>query len=102
MDVDIDRTDARSLVTVTGDMDANTAYDAYLALVTEAEAGSSTVVVDLGGVGFMDSVGLGMLVRARSELETSYESRLQLRNPSQQVARLLSLTALTAEFDTAD
>lgn len=99
MELNIERSGTAATVVVSGDLDADHAYDAYIAAVTEAEAGANTVVVDVSGVGFIDSTGLGMLVRTRDDLINLYESKLVLRNPSPNVGRLLDLTALRAEFD---
>lgn len=93
--VDIDD----DVVTVTGEVDVDSGYDLYVAVVDVAQAGAPKVVVDLSGVSFLDSVGLGMLVRCRDDLPRYYESSVELKDPSEPVRRLLDLTALTREFD---
>lgn len=53
-------------LTVAGEIDLSNAENLYKAL-TEALAPGAPVIVDLSGVGFMDSRGLAALVRARHE-----------------------------------
>jgi anti-anti-sigma factor len=51
------------------------------------------VVLDLSGVGFMDSTGLHVLVRLHRRVE-QVEGVLSVRDPSPQVRHLLELTGL--------
>lgn len=52
-----------------------------------------TVIVDLGGVEFIDSTGLSVLVRAQQQA-SELGVRFGLQNPRPQAHRLLSLTGL--------
>jgi anti-sigma B factor antagonist len=62
--------DGDTLLIVRGELDVNTAPQLREALVEAIGEGGCRVLVDLEGVGFIDSVGLGMLMaglkRARS------------------------------------
>ncbi|WP_375481653.1 STAS domain-containing protein [uncultured Jatrophihabitans sp.] len=89
---------AHALLTASGELDVETAYDVYLTALSQAQAGFSAVVLDLSEVTFIDSVGLGMLVRARDDLARDRTSQLRLRNPSDRVRRMLELTALLDQF----
>jgi anti-sigma B factor antagonist len=99
MDVQVDDGGSTPVVRVSGDMDADSAYDVYLAVVEQCERGGGSVVLDLADVGFMDSVGLGMLIRSRDDVQNRPGARLQLRNLGPRVQRLLQITALTTAFD---
>ena len=84
-----------------GDVDAASA----IALAEELElflaSGAGEVVIDLSGVGFMDSVGLRTLVRfLRRSIEDGWQ--LTLRSPRGQVRRLLERTNLLALFNVED
>lgn len=57
------------------------------------------VVLDLGGVGFIDSSGLGTLVRLLTSLRKA-QGDLKLCNLPQDVRKLLKLTSLISLFDT--
>ena len=94
----ITRVANESVVLIVGEVDVQTGYPLYLAALKEAEDGSARVVFDLAGVTFVDSVGLGMIIRSRDDLADRYESRLVLRNPSARVTSLLELTAMTGQF----
>ena len=79
-------------LTVTGEIDLSNAESLYKAL-TQALAPGSPVIVDLTGVGFIDSRGLGALVRARHEAVQADDTAVApiLVIPSEPVARLLEL-----------
>jgi len=59
---------------------------------------SDSLEVDLGGMTFMDSSGLGALVRLRTEAEIAGKN-VALINVSQSMARLLKVTGLQGLFD---
>ncbi len=54
----------KSVVAVAGDIDVYTAPQLDEALTALNDAGKNTIVVDLSGVEFLDSTGLGVLVKA--------------------------------------
>lgn len=53
--------------------------------------GVSTVIIDLRLVRFVDSSGLGALIAARTHADVT-GTRLLLRNPGNQLRRLMSIT----------
>jgi anti-anti-sigma factor len=77
-------------VRIAGEVDLDTAEQ----LAAGLEACHGTVVVDLAGVTFIDSSGLGTLVRARNRL-TSEGGGLLVAEPTERVRRLFELTGLT-------
>lgn len=91
------------LVEVSGEVDLHTAprlraaLDDAVAAVTppaQAPAGrAGAVLVDLAGVSFMDSTGLGELMAAHKALDRA-GGRLHLVVAAGRVARVLSLTGL--------
>ena len=60
---------------------------------------SRRIVLDLGGVTFMDSSGLGTIVGLYASAKSA-NCELQLLNLTQQIRRLLSLTHLLPLFET--
>lgn len=70
-------------------------------LTDALETATSTVVVDLGGVEFIDSTGLSVLVRAHQQA-TERGVEFGVRNPRAQAHRLLSLTGLEERLTIAD
>lgn len=99
MDITRDSTDdGAAVLRVTGDMDVDTAYrvpDEVAALFDDATP--RQVVLDLSGVTFLDSVGLGMLVRAQDEA-LAHDAGFRLLAPSDPVSRTLSITAMDTHF----
>lgn len=57
------------------------------------ESASATIIVDLGGVEFIDSTGLSVLVRAHQQA-SERGIGFGVQNPRSQARRLLSLTGL--------
>jgi anti-sigma B factor antagonist len=89
------------VATVTGDVDAAVAdrFRAELrAIVRDATArlGQADLVVDLSGVSFIDSSGLGALVNIYKEVHAGSGSATVVG--SRQVLRLFDLTQLNALF----
>jgi len=90
---------ASAVVRVTGDLDPHTAPQ----LETELQAcierdGLTEVVLDLAGVGFIDSAGLRVLLGVH-KLLGQVDGRLVLQSLSGPVQRLLELTRLNDEFE---
>lgn len=59
--------------------------------------GSPRVVIDMEGVTFVDSTGLGSVIAALKQIR-SKEGELRLANPNQQVRVVLELTTLDRVF----
>ncbi len=89
--------DTYSIVTVLGEVDLHTAPKVQYAIEKGAE-GVGAVVVDLGGVAFMDSTALSMFMRARESLEKK-DASLRLTAPSNAVQRIFAVTGFEDYFD---
>ena len=85
------------VVSVAGEVDLSTSPPLREAL-EQAVAQGPNVVVDLSGVTFLDSTGLGDLVRAR-ESALSLGGHLQLVLTQPRIRRVLEITGLDAVFD---
>ncbi|HEV7203521.1 MAG TPA: STAS domain-containing protein [Jatrophihabitans sp.] len=93
------RTGDTIVVAVGGEVDMLTApvvEKAAAAAVLEPDA--VRVVVDMTSVSFLDSTGLGALVRVR-ELAESNRTDLVLRDLSPEILRLFELVGLRTVFD---
>lgn len=92
-----DERDTATVLVVSGEVDVHTAQR-LRDEVKASEARDVPLVVDLSGVPFMDSTGLGVLVGALARSrETGH--RLVLCAVPSRTRRLLSLTGLDGEFD---
>jgi anti-sigma B factor antagonist len=65
------------------------------------EAGKKNVVVDLGGVQFMNSSGLGQLIAGVRAMKTA-GGDLKIANTSAKISALIKITKLTSIFETYD
>jgi anti-sigma B factor antagonist len=81
------------VVTPAGDLDLATAPALRETLIQLVTAGMVHVAVDLAGVAFIDSSGLGILATAAKRLEAA-NGRLAIRNPRPQAQQILELTGL--------
>jgi anti-sigma B factor antagonist len=70
-------------------------------LATLPHEGSTTVVLDLGGVQFMDSSGLRSLLEARKACMEGGRP-FAIARPSTPVARVLELVDLVGEFEVVE
>lgn len=59
--------------------------------------GVTTVVVDLSGVTFMDSTGIGALVESAGAVDDA-EGSFSISSPSRPVARLLEVAGLSEQW----
>lgn len=87
-----------TVVAPTGRLDvagAPALKDAITGLVKED--GSPRVVIDMEGVSFVDSTGLGSVIAALKQIR-SRQGELRLAAPNQQVRVVLELTTLDRVF----
>ena len=91
------RDDGVCVVRTAGDLDLAAAED-FIEVVRASLGRCTTVELDLGDVTFIDSSGLGALVRLRKEAEAGGAS-LRLTKVSAATDRLLRLTGLVDSFD---
>jgi len=84
---------------VRGEVDLHTAPKVQDAIERAAQTERvRAVVVDVGGVAFMDSTALSALVRSKESLE-KLEVSLRLAAPSKAVERIFSVTGFEDYFD---
>ena len=88
-------------LSVGGELDI-ASVDAFLDAARPCIAqGATTFAIDFGGVEFIDSSGLGALVRLHNECREA-DVRMRLENVPRSVARLLSVTGLDELFPETD
>ena len=84
-----------------GELDLASAPELERELREAEESGATRIVIDLGGLGFMDSTGLQALLRARKRASAAaYE--LVLRRGPHQVQRVFELTKTVDAFSFED
>lgn len=100
--VSTERSDSSARVVLTGELDIGTAGEAEQEIVAvETEGGASTLVLDLGGLTFMDSTGLRMLVAADARAREAGR-RLAIVKGPEAVQRVIELTGLDGKLDLVD
>ena len=87
----------RTVLNVVGEIDVYTAPELREELAVLQEAGPVHLVVDLTGVPFMDSTGLGVLVGALKRARTTGRD-LRLVIDQEKVLKVFRITALTQVF----
>jgi anti-anti-sigma factor len=88
-----------TVVAVGGELDLNTAPELLHALTRLVDEGRRTLIVDLAEVGFCDSSGLSVLVRARNRLD-QLGGVMVLACATPIVARVLEVSGLVEVFGT--
>ena len=91
-----------TVLTVTGDLVIGDAESTFKKTVTRLlEEGHTRLLVDLSGVGFLDSSGLGALVRALTQSQKE-GGQTKLLNAGPQIRKLLQMTKLDSVFEIHD
>lgn len=85
-------------ITAHGELDIFTAREVSRRLAEAVEAGCRRVLVDVGGVTFVDASALGVFARARKDLDDQCGS-LGFVATSAPFRRLCALTGLDVVFD---
>lgn len=91
-----------TVIRLAGDLDLAAEPD-LLALLRAAVSRPEmqTLILDLSGVGFMDSIGIGIVVQA-ARLCAEHHAELSVRAVGPRVRRILTIAGMTRTFDTAD
>ena len=88
-----------TILTVTGDLVIGEPETTFKKTVTALlEEGRVNLLVDLSNVGFLDSSGLGALVRALTQSQKE-GGQTKLLNAGPQVRKLLQMTKLDSVFE---
>lgn len=96
LSIDAQIEDSSTTLTLAGEVDPQTTEQLDQAVDGALEA-SANLVLDLGGVTFIDSAGLRSLIRAQRRTEQDGGS-LVLRSPRPSTLRVLEITGLTDEL----
>lgn len=100
-EVSVELRDGWQVLVLAGEVDVATAprlRDRLVQLVTE---GPAQVVVDLSGVTFIDSMGLGAMISGLKRAR-AHQGDLRLAGAGDHVAKVLSITRLDQAFVVAD
>jgi anti-sigma B factor antagonist len=92
-----------AIVKVTGDITLNQGGDVLLKdkIQSLLQQGQRKIVLDLGGVSYVDSAGLGQLVQIHATARNK-GGRLLLVNVTKRLKDLLVVTKLVTVFDSYD
>jgi anti-sigma B factor antagonist len=88
-----------TIITVNGDLVIGDAESNFKKTVTRLlEEGKVNLLIDLSAVGFLDSSGLGALVRALTNSQKE-GGQTKLLNAGPQIRKLLQMTKLDSVFE---
>jgi anti-anti-sigma factor len=102
--VRVQTTSSRCVLAVSGEIDLSvSAHLADIVIDCASRTDASDIVIDLSGVSFIDSTGLGALITIRLAARERGQ-RLVLQSPTPHVAEVLAITGLdhVLEIETAD
>jgi anti-sigma B factor antagonist len=100
LEVEPDR-NGYTVLSVRGEVDVYTAPRLREKLVELVSEGKYTIVVDLEGVDFLDSTGLGVLVGGLKRLR-SHDGELTLVCTQHRILKVFEITGLTKVFSIFD
>jgi anti-sigma B factor antagonist len=86
------------LLAARGDADLHVALELQDRLDEAIDDGASTLVVDLGGLTFLDSSALGVLLRGMKRLQ-SRGGQLRIVAPRADIRRIFEMTRLDSVFE---
>jgi anti-sigma B factor antagonist len=98
LEIEVQSSEERTLVTVSGELDASTASFLYDKLSDLEVQDPHNVVLDLAKVTFMDSTGLAIIVTEHKRMQHS-DGTLTIFSPPSSVRRLFEITGLTTVLD---
>lgn len=101
LDLGVTERNGFTILAVKGEIDVYTAPRLRERIVELANQGHYEVVVDLNGVDFLDSTGLGVLVGGLKRLR-SHDGDLTLVCTQQRILRVFEITGLTKVFAICD
>jgi anti-sigma B factor antagonist len=99
--LDVTEHNGRSVLAVHGEVDVYTAPRFRERLIELVSAGERRVVVDLEGVDFLDSTGLGVLVGGLKRLRSN-DGDLSLVCTQSRILKVFEVTGLTKVFEIHD
>ena len=91
--VDVDEREDHALVRAIGEIDASTVDSVATAIDDALAGGHKRVLLDLTEMTFIDSTGLGMLVRAHRDAEVA-SAWFAIVHPTPQTRKLISVLGL--------
>ena len=83
----------RYVITVSGEVDLATSPELDTAIIAAIESGTSSVAIDLTDVSFMDSSGLGVIVRGLKRCREA-DKDLDLVITNERVLKVFGITGL--------
>ena len=83
----------RHVITVSGEVDLATSPQLDTAIIAAIESGTSSVAIDLTDVSFMDSSGLGVIVRGLKRCREA-DKDLDLVITNERVLKVFGITGL--------
>jgi anti-sigma B factor antagonist len=95
---EIEHREQIAICRLTGELDAGAATDLVAVLDREIDAGVHRLVVDLARVGYIDSSGLGALVKVLKKARSA-GGDVRLVGPGPDVRKVLELTRLDRIFE---
>jgi anti-anti-sigma factor len=99
LSVEVQREDARATVALEGELDLETAPQ-FRERLAEAEDGARTVVIDLRGVTFMDSCGIGELVGANQRAHRAGRRLIVVKGQDTPIDAVLHMAAVDTTIET--
>jgi anti-sigma B factor antagonist len=93
MQIEITSNSDSQVITVSGEVDLATSPELDVAIIGALESGTQSLVIDLSDVSFMDSSGLGVIVRGLKRCREA-DKDLDLVISNERVLKVFGITGL--------
>jgi anti-sigma B factor antagonist len=97
LDVETTRRGDASVLTLRGEIDVYTAPRLRQSIVDLVDAGAPHIVIDMTGVDFLDSTGLGVLVEGLKRVH-GREGMLSIVATQEKILKIFDITGLNKAF----
>jgi anti-sigma B factor antagonist len=101
LDVETGQVGPASVLTLRGEIDVYTAPRLRQAIIDLVDGGASQIVVDMSGVDFLDSTGLGVLVGGLKRVKVK-DGSLSIVTTQDKILKIFDITGLNKVFPIHD
>ena len=98
MDINVTKNENRVLIRLDGSLDIYTSLDLKAALEEHVNQDGLEVVIDMEGLNYIDSSGIGILIKALNYVQ-GYNGKLSVANLKPVIEKVFKVSGLTSYFE---
>ncbi len=98
MDINVKKLENRVIIELDGSLDIYTSLDLKAALEEHVNAESFEVIIDMEGLNYIDSSGIGILIKALNYVQ-GLNGKLSVANLKPVIEKVFKVSGLTSYFE---